>query len=239
MQRRRRQKVGGGWRGEGRGAGPWAGREEAASAAGLGHDSVASSSPGVVRRLHLCGALNARTFPLHLSSVNSEAKRRKLQLREQTLATGGERVLAGRVVGLRDVSRLAGERPLVQAPGRRREGPRGETRPSGGSSSDQVGGGARRPFEPVTPTLQDKASVPVDKTLLPEHPLCRGTAALRQGLAGSALPEPEPKSASCGASAVGLSQVPLNAFAPCSQAAPQNCGQHRVLLPRGNLPTSF
>lgn len=102
------------------------------------------------------------------------------------------------------------------------------------------GKGGRRPFEPVAPTLQDKASVPVDKTLLPEHPLCRGTAALRQGLAGSALPEPEPKSASCGASAVGLSQVPLNAFAPCSRATPpQNCGQHRVLLPRGNLPTSF
>lgn len=125
------------------GGNPGGGREEAASAAGLGHDSVASSSPGVVRRLHLCGTLNAGTFPLHLSSVNSEAKRRKLQLREQTLATGGERVLAGRVVGLWDVSRLSGERPLVQAPGRQREGPRGETRPSGGSSSDGVGGGGQ------------------------------------------------------------------------------------------------
>lgn len=100
------------------------------------------------------------------------------------------------------------------------------------------GKGGRRPFEPVAPTLQDKASVPVDKTLLPEHPLCRGTAALRQGLAGSALPEPEPKSASCGASAVGLSQVPLNAFAPCSRATPPKLRTASCTSPQGK-PAHF
>lgn len=57
-------------------------------------------------------------------------------------------------------------------------------------------------FEPVTPTLQDKASVPMDKTLLLERLLCQGPAALRRGVVGSALPKPEPKSASRGASAV-------------------------------------
>lgn len=121
----------------------------AASAAGFGHDRVASSSSGMVHRLHLCGSLNALNIFPSLELGEFRSKGRKSQLLAQTLVMGRERVLAGRVVGLQDDSCLvlgAAAGPGL-GPGRegRREGPRGETQPSEGSRCDKVGAwGPRR-----------------------------------------------------------------------------------------------